>query len=189
VSQPVPARQPASYDDLLRVPDHLVAEILGGELVTTPRLSAPHAYTAFRLSATIGVPFGEGRGGPGGWIFLFEPELHLHDDVVVPDVAAWRRERLPALPDVPFLTLAPDWVCEILSPSTERIDRLQKLKIYNREAVAHVWLINPLQRTLEALRLEQGKWIVAATHGGDESTVVVEPFDAVALELARLWPG
>lgn len=187
--QRTPARPPASYEDLLRVPDHLVAEILEGELFTTPRPAAPHAHTAFRLSATIGGPFDEGRGGPGGWIILFEPELHLLDDVVVPDLAGWRRERLPSLPDAPFLTLAPDWVCEILSPSTERMDRLQKLRIYSREGVTHAWLINPLQRTLEVLRLEHGRWSVAATHGGDEDRVTVEPFDAVALELSRIWPG
>lgn len=188
MSQPVPARARATYEDLLRVPDHLVAEILEGELVTTPRPAARHANTAFRLSAIIGAPFGEGRGGPGGWTFLIEPELHLHDDIVVPDLAGWRSERLPSVPDVPFLTLPPDWLCEILSPSTERMDRLRKLRIYSREAVAHVWLINPIQRTLEVLRLDEGLWTVAATHGGDEDSVVVEPFGAVALELSRLWP-
>ena len=187
MSQSVPAKKPASYEDLLGVPDHLVAEIVGGELVATPRPSAPHAHTAFRLSATLGAPFDEGRGGPGGWLILFEPELHLHDDIVVPDLAGWRRERLPSVPDAPFLTLPPDWACEILSPSTERMDRLQKLRIYSREAVAHAWLINPVLRTLEVLRLEQGRWIVAATHGGLDEVVPVEPFEAVPLELSRLW--
>ena len=118
MSQPVPAKKPASYEDLLRVPDHLVAEILEGELFATPRPSVPHAHTAFRLSAALGAPFDAGRGGPGGWVILFEPELHLHEDVVVPDLAGWRRDRLPVLPDAPFLALAPDWVCEIPSPST-----------------------------------------------------------------------
>ena len=189
MSQPVPAKKPASYEDLLRVPDHLVAEILEGELFATPRPAAPHAHTAFRLSAALGAPFDAGRGGPGGWVMLFEPELHLHEDVVVPDLAGWRRERLPVLPDAPFLTLAPDWVCEILSPPTERIDRLHKLRIYSRESVAHAWLINPLQRTLEVLRLEQGRWTVAATHGGEEDLVLVAPFEALPLELSRIWPG
>ena len=120
---------------------------------------------------------------------LFEPELHLHDDIVVPDLAGWRRSRLPSVPDAPFLTLPPDWVCEILSPSTELLDRVQKPQIYGREGVAYAWLLNPLLRTLEVLRLEQGRWVVAATHGGGEDPVAIEPFEAVPLELSRIWPG
>jgi Uma2 family endonuclease len=190
MSQRAPAKPRATYDDLLRVPDHLVAEILDGELFATPRPAAPHAHTAFQLSAALGGPFTGGRGGPGGWLILFEPELHLHDDVVVPDLAGWRRERLPVVPDVPFLTLAPDWVCEILSASTEQMDRVQKLRIYGREGVTHVWLINPRLRTLEVLRLEeQGRWSVTATHGGDDDAVRIEPFEAVPLELSQIWPG
>jgi Uma2 family endonuclease len=188
MSHQAPARKRARYEDLLELPDHLVAEILDGELIATPRPTAPHAHTAFRLSGRLGPPFDEGRGGPGGWLILFEPELHLRDDIVVPDLAGWRRSRLTSVPDVPFLTLAPDWVCEILSPSTERTDRLNKLPIYGREGVAHVWLINPTLRTLEVLRLEQGRWVVAASHGGDQNAVAVEPFDAVPLELSALWP-
>lgn len=186
---PAPTKKHARYEDLLQLPDHLVGEILDGELFATPRPAAPHAHTAFRLSGRLGPPFDEGRGGPGGWLILFEPELHLHEDVVVPDLAGWRRTRLASVPDAPFLTLAPDWVCEILSPSTERTDRLNKLPIYGREGVAHIWLINPTLRTLEVLRLEQGRWIVAGTHGGDQDTVAVEPFDAVPLDLSAIWSG
>jgi Uma2 family endonuclease len=189
MAQSVPAKKPATYEDLLRVPDHLVAEILGGELFATPRPAVPHAHTASRLNSALGVPFDEGRGGPGGWRILIEPELHLHDEIVVPDLAGWRRDRLPSLPDAPFLTIAPDWVGEILSPSTERLDRVQKLAIYGREGVRHVWLVNPLLRTVEILQLDQGRWILIATHGGDEDAVTVEPFDAVPLELSRIWPA
>jgi Uma2 family endonuclease len=188
MSQRAPAKPRATYEDLLRVPDHLVAEILDGELFATPRPAAPHAYTAAQLVTTLGDPFSRGRGGPGGWIILFEPELHLHDDVVVPDLAGWRRERLPSVPDAPFLTLAPDWVCEILSPSTERMDRVQKLRIYARETVTHVWLINPRLHTLEVLRVEGERWSVVATHGGDDDQVTVEPFEAVPIELSQIWP-
>jgi Uma2 family endonuclease len=188
MSQPAPAEKRATYADLARVPDHLIGEILDGELLATPRPAGPHARTAFRLSAALGGPFDEGRDGPGGWLFLFEPELHLHDDVVVPDLAAWRRTRLPSVPDAPFLTLAPDWVCEILSPSTERADRLHKLGIYGREGVAHAWLINPVLRTLEVLRLEEGRWMVAGAHG-KEAVESIEPFDAISLDLARIWPA
>jgi Uma2 family endonuclease len=186
---PVGAKRRATYDDLRQVPEYLVAEILDGDLFTAPRPSAPHAHTAFRLSAALGAPFDEGRGGPGGWVILYEPELHLHDDVIVPDLAGWRRARLPSVPDAPFLTLPPDWICEILSPSTERVDRVHKLRIYSREGVGHAWLLNPLHRTLEVLRLEQGRWIVTTTCGGEEETVTIEPFEAVPLELSRLWPG
>jgi len=188
MSQPVPAKKPATYEDLLRAPEHLVAEILGGELIATPRPSAAHAHTAALLNGALTPPFDRGRGGPGGWVILSEPELHLQADVLVPDLAGWRRERLPSVPDVPFLTLPPDWICEILSPSTARTDRLHKLPIYSREGIAHVWLIDPVQRTLEALRLERGHWTLVATHGGQEDLVVVEPFEAIPLELSGIWP-
>jgi Uma2 family endonuclease len=185
--RPASAKKPPTYEDLVRLPDHVVGEILDGELFATPRPAARHAHTALRLSASLGGPFDEGRGGPGGWIILFEPELHLHDDVVVPDLAGWRRERLTLVPDEPFLTTPPDWVCEILSPSTERTDRLHKLPVYGREGVPHAWLVNPSLRTLEVLRLEGGRWVVASTLGREDSSVPVEPFDAIPLELARLW--
>src|SRR5437667_2870051 len=149
-----PQRRPATYDDLLKVPDHLVAEIIDGELYTSPRPAPRHADASSGLGAVLRGPFDRGRGGPGGWRILDEPELHLGRDVVVPDIAGWRRERLPALPEAAFFTVAPDWVCEILSPSTERTDRRRKLSIYARKRVAHAWLVNPTLRMLEAFRLE-----------------------------------
>jgi Uma2 family endonuclease len=179
----------ASYDDLLRVADHLVAEILDGELHTTPRPALRHARVATVLGADLGNPFDRGRGGPGGWLLLHEPELHLQSDVVVPDLAGWRRTRLPAVPDAPFLTVAPDWVCEVVSPSTERIDRTIKLAIYAREKVPHVWLINPAAETLEVLSLSADRWTLLAAHAG-AVVVRAEPFDAVDLDLSTLWtPG
>jgi len=138
------------------------------------------------LVADLIGPFDRGRGGPGGWWILVEPELHLGDDVVVPDLAGWRRTRLPEMPAEAFFTLAPDWVCETLSPSTERIDRGKKLNIYARESVAHIWLLNPIAETLEAYRLENGRWLLLATHAGDV-TARMEPFEVVELELWRLW--
>jgi Uma2 family endonuclease len=189
VAWPASSKKHARYEDLLELPDHLIGEILDGELFATPRPAAPHAHAASRLNGRLAPPFDEGRGGPGGWLILFEPELHLRQDVVVPDLAGWRRTRLASVPDAPFLTLAPDWVGEILSPSTERTDRLNKLPLYAREGVSHVWLVNPTLRTLEVLRLEQGRWIVAGTHGGDQDTVAVEPFDAVPLDLSAIWSG
>lgn len=181
------SKRRATYDELCQVPDHLVAEILDGELFATPRPALPHARTGSALGSELHGPFDQGRAGPGGWWILFEPELHLQQDVLVPDLAGWRRVRLPGIPNEPFMTLAPDWVCEVLSPSTERIDRLRKLRIYAREGVAHLWLVNPLQRTLEVFRLDESHWIVAAMHGGDE-VVKAEPFEAISLELPRIWP-
>jgi Uma2 family endonuclease len=186
MARQVLAKRPATYDDLMKVPDHLVAEILEGDLYATPRPAAPHALAASALGVEIGGPFHSGRGGPGGWWILFEPELHLGSDVVVPDLAGWRRSTLPQVPDAPAITVAPDWVCEVLSPSTEAMDRVPKLRVYAREGVSHVWFVNPRALTLEVLRLAEGLWTVVATHDGDH-VVHAEPFDAVPLELFRLW--
>ena len=168
------------------MPDHFVAEILDGELYATPRPSVPHAVAASVLGSELGGPFHQGRGGPGGWWILYEPELHLGRDVIVPDLGGWLRTQLPVLPDAAAITVAPDWVCEILSPSTEAIDRVAKLRIYAREAVRNVWLVNPKTQTLEVLRLLNGDWTLVASHDGDAS-VHAEPFDALALDLFRLW--
>jgi Uma2 family endonuclease len=186
MSRSAPTRRPATYEDLLAVPDHLVAEILGGELHTSPRPGPRHAVASSGLGTDLGGPFDRGRGGPGGWWILDEPELHLGNDVVVPDLAGWRRARLPEMPAEAFFTLAPDWVCETLSPSTERIDRGKKLAIYAREKVAYLWLLNPIAETLEAYRLEHEHWLLLVTHAGDVSARI-EPFDALELELWRLW--
>jgi Uma2 family endonuclease len=187
VREPSSTRRKATYDDLCRVPDHLVAEILDGELIVTPRPAVRHARVGSALGAALHPPFDEGRAGPGGWWILDEPELHVGDDIVVPDIAGWRRERLPALPDAAYMTLPPDWVCEILSPSTERTDRLRKLTIYARERVAHAWLVNPALRTLEIFRLEDGRWLLIEAHGGEEA-VRAEPFEAIMLDLRLIWP-
>lgn len=176
----------ATYEDLLKVPDHLVAEILDGELYATPRPALRHARTATMLAAAIVNPFDRGHGGPGGWLFLTEPELHLHADVAVPDLAGWRRIHLPAIPDAPFLTVAPDWVCEVISPSTEAIDRGRKRTIYAREGASHLWLINPASETLEVLALAEERWTLVATYVGS-AAVRADPFDALALDLSALW--
>src|ERR1700690_2368947 len=119
----VPAKRPATYDDLFNVPAHLVAEIVDGELIPSPRPAARHATAASALGEELGPPFKRGRGGPGGWVILDEPELHIVGQIMVPDLAGWRRERMPEIPDVAFFELAPDWVCEVLSPSTAALDR------------------------------------------------------------------
>jgi Uma2 family endonuclease len=181
-----PLKRGANYADLCAVPDNFVAELIAGELYATPRPSLPHAHAASVLGIELGGPFHRGRNGPGGWILLDEPELHFGEDVLVPDIAGWRRERLPTLPQGGFLTLAPDWLCEVLSPTTENIDRVKKLAIYAQQAVGHVWLVDPLLETLEVLRLESQRWTLLAKHEG-RSKLRAEPFGAVELELGALW--
>ena len=182
-------RRKATYDDVLAAPEHQVAEILDGELFLSPRPAARHARASSILGGQLVDPFDRESGDPvrpGGWWILDEPEMHLGPDVVVPDIAGWRRERMARIPDAPWFDLAPDWLCEILSPSTAGIDRGRKLRIYAREGVRHVWLLDPLVRTLEVLVLEGSRWSIAAVHGGSDA-VRAEPFAAIELELARLW--
>lgn len=179
-------RRPPTYADLVALPANVVGEIVAGELHASPRPAAKHAAASSHLGGELYAPFGRGRGGPGGWIILDEPELHLGDDVLVPDLAGWRRERMPELPDAAAFTLAPDWAAEVLSPSTSRLDRVGKLPIYAREAVPHVWLIDPVAEVLEVFRLEQGRYTLLLTAGGDDA-VPAEPFDAIELSLASLW--
>jgi Uma2 family endonuclease len=181
-----PARRRASYEDVLHAPPHMVAEVIDGELELQPRPAGAHARVASRLFGDLDGPFDRGRGGPGGWILLFEPEVHLGEDVLVPDLAGWRRERLPAVPDAAYFVLAPDWVCEVVSPSTARLDRVSKLAIYARERVRHVWLVDPRARTLEVFRRADEGWLLTGSFR-DEQTVRAEPFDAVALDLRDLW--
>jgi Uma2 family endonuclease len=183
-----PARRRATYADLLEVPDHLVAEIVDGDLYATPRPASPHA----RATSVIGqdlAPYDRhpsSPGVPGGWWLLDDPELHLGDDVVVPDIAGWRRERMPTIPNVPYFELVPDWVCEVVSPTTGRLDRVRKMPVYARERVGHLWLVDPLQHTLEVYRLEGDRWMVASTHGGTDR-VAAEPFADLEIELKRWW--
>lgn len=182
-----PARRHATYEDVLRAPEHLVAEVLDGELITSPRPAGPHAEATSVLTMDLGGAFHRGRGGPGGWIILHEPELHLGRDILVPDLGGWTRSRLPAVPATAFLELAPDWACEVISPGSERIDRERKLPIYARERVSHVWLVDPLERMVEVFRLDGDGYRLVVTRGGDDR-VRLEPFGAYELELAALWP-
>jgi len=179
-------RPRATYQDVLDAPPEKVAEVIDGELVLMPRPAGPQALAASVLGEELGPPFRRGQGGPGGWILLDEPELHLGDDILVPDLAGWRRERMPVVEDVVYFTMAPYWVCEVLSPRTTTNDRARKLPIYAREQVAHVWLVDPLARTLEALRREGSRWLLVGVWN-DEARPRAEPFDAIELELGRLW--
>ncbi len=179
-------KRKATYADLEAVPPHLVAELVDGELYASPRPASPHALAHTALLGVIYNPFHLGRGGPGGWLLLTEPELHLGEDVLVPDLAAWRRERMPEVPDVVGFTLAPDWVCEVLSPSTEPLDREKKMKVYAREGVRHLWLVDPRRQSLEVHGLHGGHWEPLGTHSGP-ARVHAEPFTPLLLELSVLW--
>jgi Uma2 family endonuclease len=180
------ARRRATYDDLGSVPEHLVAEIINGELVTSPRPASPHARASSSLGGELYGPFDRGKNGPGGWVILDEPELHLHGDVLVPDLGGWRRERMPELPEAAAFELPPDWVCEVLSPSTAARDRADKMPIYLREQVAFVWLVDPGTQTLEAYKLDGTAYRMLGAWRAN-AVVHVEPFDAFGLELAALW--
>lgn len=178
--------KPATYADLEALPDHLIGEIIDGELIASPRPRPRHGRTAVAIIGALAGPFDQGKGGPGGWWILVEPEVRFGANVMVPDVAGWRRERVPALPDVVPLEIAPQWACEILSPSTARIDREKKLRIYAQHELDHVWLVDPVLRTLEVFERVATRWTLAAVHAED-ARVHAPPFDAVELELSTWW--
>lgn len=176
------------YEQLLALPENLVGEIIGGTLYTQARPSGRHGTAELGLGATLLFPFQRGKGGPGGWWIVPEPELHFIRDteVVVPDLAGWRRERMPTIPEGHRFEVVPDWVCEILSPGTVKKDRVLKLPLYAHYGVAYVWLMDPLERTLEAYELREGAWVLIATLK-DDDPVSVAPFAAVTFSLGDLW--
>lgn len=179
--------RPATYQDVLNAPPNRVAEILRGALHLHPRPASRHARAASVLGGELMGPFDHGRGGPGGWWILDEIELHFGEDVLVPDLAGWRRARMPDFPDAAWFTLAPDWVCEILSPSTRKYDLTDKREIYAREAVSHLWLVDPDARTLEAFVQDSRSWRLAAALK-DSDPVRLAPFEAIEFPLSSLWP-
>jgi Uma2 family endonuclease len=182
-------RRRATYADLVAVPEHLVAEIVDGELITSPRPAPPHALAASAIGSVLFERFNGESGGtsdPGGWWILDEPELHLGDDVLVPDIAGWRRERMARLPSDAYFTVPPDWVCEVISPSSGRLDRTRKMPIYARVGVEHLWLVEPPARTLEVYRLAGGRWTVEITLAASEP-VAIPPFEATTIDMRRWW--
>ena len=176
----------ATYDDIVAAPDDKIAELISGELYFSPRPVLRHSQVLSALGSDLHDAFQRGRSGPGGWWLLDEPELHLAGDVLVPDIAGWKRERLPAIPDTAGMELPPDWVCEILSPSTSRFDRLQKMPRYALAEVGHLWLVDPGLRQLDVFRREGFEWRSIETHRGD-ALVSAPPFEAVAIELGAVW--
>lgn len=182
-----PTSTRATYQDVLDAPSHMVAEIVDGTLYTQPRPGPRHSLASSELGICIGPPFHKGRGGPGGWWILFEPEVHLGEDILVPDIAGWRRERMLELPTTAYFTLAPDWVCEVLSPSTRALDLGGKRTVYAREGVTYLWLVDPGARSLETFMLRRTEWVLMDTLF-DDAPVSLPPFEAISFSLGDLWP-
>jgi Uma2 family endonuclease len=181
-----PAKRIATYEDLYSIPDNMTGEIINGELITTPRPSRKHAYSATVLGEEIGPPYRRGRGGPGGWIILDEPELGLGEDILVPDLGGWKRERFPIEEETNYISVAPNWVCEVLSPRTLRNDKVKKMPIYARQAVEYIWLIDPIVMTMDAFRLESGRWLLLGSFSENDK-VQIEPFQEIEINLEDLW--
>ena len=181
-----PALRRATYQDVLNAPEHQVAELIDGQLHLQSRPGARHARSATRIIGQVDGPFDRGTSGPGGWIILMEPELHLGDDVLVPDLAGWRRSTMPELPDVAHFTQRPDWVAEVLSPSTQRTDRTLKVRLYREQGVSHLWLVDPLAQAVEVLRLHAEGYLLVNSFVGDVPARL-EPFDAIEFDMAALW--
>lgn len=182
------AKRIATYADIEALPPNLVGEIIDGELHTMSRPSPRHARAHLRLATWSSASFDRGNGALDGWWIFSEPEIHLRNDVVVPDIAGWRKSSMRELPETAFFTQPPDWICEVLSPSTQSFDRARKMSLYARERVAYAWLLDPLARLLEAFELSGDVWTRFAVHEGSE-VVRVKPFEASALDLGDLWSG
>lgn len=176
----------ATYEDLFDLPENLVGEIIHGQLITHPRPAPRHALASSSMGSELISSFHKGRGGPGGWWILFEPEVHLGPHILAPDLAGWRRERMPKLPDIAYFSLPPDWVCEVLSPGTARIDRADKMPIYAEYGVLFLWLVDPELHTLEVFTLRDGHWSLEHVYQENDEVRAI-PFDAVAFSLAGLW--
>ena len=179
-------RDHATYEDLLQVPDTMVAELIEGELYASPRPAGPHTNASSAVGAFVMPPFQFGRGGPGGCWILDEPELHLGRNVLVPDLGGWKRERMPEIPQNHIFSVVPDWICEVISPSSGRLDRMKKMPIYAREGVAYAWLVDPLQQTLEVSQNRNGTWSNIAVFG-ENQVVRIPPFEAIEIDLPLLW--
>lgn len=177
----------ATYSDLYDLPENMTGEIIDGELIATLRPSRQHVFTTTALGTRVAssFQFGEG-GGPGGWIILIEPEIKLAEDVLVPDLVGWKEERFPFVEEHNSISAPPDWVCEVLSPSTLSIDKIKKMPVYARHAIRYLWLVDPIARTLDAFRLESGKWLLLDSFSENDK-LCAEPFGEVEIDLGKLW--
>lgn len=182
------AKKLTLYDELVMLPERLTGEILNGQLHAQPRPAGPHGLAESSLGAELLIPFQKGRGGPGGWWIIIEPEIHFIRDieVAVPDIAGWKRTRMPEIPEGHRFEIVPDWVCEVLSPSTASKDREIKMPIYAHYGVPYAWIIDPIKKTLEVFELKSGQWEDTGRFEGD-AKISVPPFDAVTILLSDLW--
>lgn len=181
-----PARRMASYDDLCKIPENMIGEIIDGELFATPRPSRSHGYATYSLGGKL-IPYHFGATGePGRWIILIEPEIGLGENIIVPDLAGWREERFPEEEEHNWISVAPDWICEVLSPATFRNDKIKKMAIYAKHGIKFYWLLDPLMKTLEAFKLESEQWILIGVYAEDDR-VRVEPFQEIEIDLGSLW--
>ena len=183
-----PAKKSATYEDLFEIPDNVIGEIIDGQLIASPRPAPRYAHATTVLSNIIGPHygrFGEG-GGPGGWVFLYEVEIKLGENILVPDLAGWKMERFPAEVEHNWIPVVPDWVCEILSPATLRTDKVKKMPVYARFGVVYVWLLDPRDKTLDAYRLESGRWSLLGSFAENDKARA-EPFQEVEISLENLW--
>lgn len=176
----------ATFEDDEDVSINCVGELIGDTLFSNSRPLPAQARAISRLAALLGTPFDLGEGGPGGWVILVEPELHLGDDVFVANLAGWRRERMPEMPKTEIYTVVPDWICEVLSPATVELNRDTKRACYAREGVGHLWFVDPFRQSLEAYQLEDRIWTLRGTWRADDF-VQAEPFTALTLRLTPLW--
>jgi Uma2 family endonuclease len=175
------------YEQLEQLPASITGQIVNGQLHTSPRPSGPHGLVTSILGMDIGAAYHRGRNGPGGWWIIDEPECHLPTrDVCVPDIAGWRRETMPAIPQDHRFVVVPDWVCEVISPSTANLDRAEKLPLYAHCGVAHLWLIDPIAKTVEILQLVDGNYLLLHTCGGN-GAFSAPPFDAISIDMTALW--
>lgn len=180
-------KKKASYEDLFDLPDNMVGEIIGGDLIATPRPSRKHAVAASVLGGEILPAYQLGRGGgPGGWIIIDEPEISFGENILVPDLAGWRKERFPTSEETNWISVSPDWVCEVVSPKTVSVDKVRKMPLYAKYGVPHLWLIDPAVKTLDVFRLESGRWVLLATFVENDK-VRAEPFPEAEIELGNLW--
>lgn len=182
----LPAQKIATYDDLYSLPENMTGEIIDGELIASPRPSRRHVNAASILGGELIPPYRLGKGGPGGWVILVEPEIAFGDNIIVPDLAGWKKERFPIDEDHNWISVVPDWVCEIVSPSTASIDRVRKMGIYLQHRVPYYWIIDPISKTLEVFENENARWVVIGSFAGDDKVSVL-PFHEIEIDLCSLW--
>ena len=174
------------YEKWLELPENVIGEIIMGNLHVSPRPAPRHGNAASSLLDEVMGPFHKGKGGPGGWLIMIEPEVHLENNILVPDLAGWRRERMPHIPDEAFFSVVPDWICEVLSPSTAVLDKAKKMPLYAQQGVKHFWMVDPISKTLEIYENDHARWVLVHTYANDDKVRSV-PFDAIEIELSMLW--